>query len=160
MGFTLDGAKAARLLLLQFPVEAIAEAVKCNPATIYRMRNNIWMFGSSLKPCLHVIGYPRKLTSASKTILLDWLNRNRTATQDEMVWFIWEECGIYVSQATVLRALKRLKWSRKKARRIAIALSLDLRRGYIASMAGIRAEQIVFLDESLFNETTGWHLTA
>src|SRR5437667_8638322 len=34
MGFTLDGAKAARLLLLQFPVEAIAGAVKCNPAII------------------------------------------------------------------------------------------------------------------------------
>ena len=27
-------------------------------------------------------------------------------------------------------------------------------------MAGIRAEQMVFLDESLFNKTTGWRLTA
>jgi hypothetical protein len=27
-------------------------------------------------------------------------------------------------------------------------------------MVGIKAEQMVFLDESGFNKTTGWHLTA
>jgi hypothetical protein len=30
----------------------------------------------------------------------------------------------------------------------------------LQEMVGIKAEQMVFLDESGFNETTGWYLTA
>jgi hypothetical protein len=39
-------------------------------------------------------------------------------------------------------------------------MSLEARRNYQALTAGLRAENMVFLDESLFNETTGWRLTA
>jgi hypothetical protein len=39
-------------------------------------------------------------------------------------------------------------------------MSLELRRAYLAEMAHIQAEQMVFLDESLFNEVTGWRLMA
>ena len=31
---------------------------------------------------------------------------------------------------------------------------------YKTQMIGIHAEQMIFLDEALFNETTGWRLTA
>jgi hypothetical protein len=39
-------------------------------------------------------------------------------------------------------------------------MSFELRRAYLAEMAHIQAEQMVFLDESLFNEVTGWRLMA
>jgi hypothetical protein len=39
-------------------------------------------------------------------------------------------------------------------------MSLKLRRAYLAEMAHIQAEQMVLLDESLFNKVTGWRLTA
>ena len=77
-----------------------------------------------------------------------------------MAWFLWEECGIHVNQSTVSRILKRRKWLKKQAQQMAQNLSLDLWRGFLSEMAGIYTEQMVFLDESLFNETTGWHLTA
>src|SRR6266536_5540915 len=63
-----------------------------------------------------------------------------------MVWFLWEECGDIVSKATVSRTLKREAWSKKKAQRIVYNISYDLRKDYLTSMAGIRAEQMVFLN--------------
>ena len=63
-----------------------------------------------------------------------------------MVWFLWEKCGDIVSKATVSRTLKREAWSKKKAQRIAHNISHDLRKDYLTSMAGIRAEQMVFLN--------------
>jgi transposase len=36
----------------------------------------------------------------------------------------------------------------------------QLRNDYLASMAGILAHQMVFLDETIFNEVTGWRLMA
>jgi DDE superfamily endonuclease len=54
----------------------------------------------------------------------------------------------------------RVRYSRKKARRVAKTMSLELRRAYLAEMAHIEEEQMVFLDESLFNEVTGWRLMA
>jgi hypothetical protein len=77
-----------------------------------------------------------------------------------MAWFLWEEYGIRVSQSTVSRFLTRIKWSRKKARRVAKRQCQQLRNDYLANMAGILAHQMVFLDETIFNEVTGWRLMA
>jgi|SRR6266536_5132306 len=77
-----------------------------------------------------------------------------------MAQFLREEHGVDVNQSTISRLLKRAKWTRKRARRIAKRMDFSLRNDYLASIAGIRAHQMVFLDESLFNETTGWRLTA
>ena len=65
-----------------------------------------------------------------------------------------------VSDSTISRVLKGRRWSRKKARREAQAAHPQARADYIALTTGLRAENMVFLDESLFNETTGWRLTA
>jgi hypothetical protein len=124
------------------------------------MQRRLWLYGSISRPFRHVIGCPRKITRADEKRLFDFLVRNPTVNQEEMTWFLWEECGIQVNQSTVSRVLKRLMWLRKKARRIARKINDELRRAYMVDMAGILAEQMVFLDESMFNETTGWRLTA
>ena len=162
-GLPLDPAsraKVVRYLLLGWRPDAIAKEVHCHPVTIYRIEHCLWIRGSVKKPHCHAIGHPRSLTLANEDTLLQYLNRHPTAVQHEMAWFLWEECGIHVNQSTISRVLKRRKWSKKQARRMAQNLSLDLRRGFLSEMTGIRAEQMVFLDESLFNETTGWRLTA
>ena len=105
------------------------------------------------------MGCPRKITREDEKRLVGFLVRNLTANQGEMIWFLWEEYSIQVNQSTVSRALKRLKWSRKKARRIARRVNDELRRAYMVDMVGILAEQMVFLDEFIFNEITGWRLT-
>jgi hypothetical protein len=118
------------------------------------------MHGAPYAPRRQTMGCPRKLTKRAEDLLIQFITRNPTANQEEITWFIWEECGIRASQPTISRFLTRVKYSRKKARRVARTMSLDLRRAYLAEIAHIQAEQMVFLDESLFNEVTGWRLTA
>lgn len=61
-----------------------------------------------------------------------------------------------MSQSTISRTLKRQKWTRKELRRISLNRSGDLRRLYIDDIRHFAAEDLVFLDESIFNEKTGW----
>jgi transposase len=104
-------AKAVRYLLLQWPVDEIARAIHCDRSTIYRMQNNLWLYGSAVKPHRRPRGCPFKMTKASED-LVQFLLRNPTSSQAEMAWFLWEECGIRASQPTISRFLKRIKWSR------------------------------------------------
>lgn len=124
------------------------------------MQQNLWIYGSTVKPQRRQRGQPRKLTKECENRLIQYLLRNPTANQEEMAWFIWEEYGIRVNQSTVSRFLTRIKWSRKKARRVAKRQCQQLRNDYLANMAGILAHQMVFLDETIFNEMTGWRLMA
>ena len=153
-------AKAVRYLLLQWQPKDIAQELRCTVIMIYTIRKNLLLYGSLIKPRRRILSRPRAITPADGARLLEFLTRNPTADQQEMLWFLWEECNLYINQSTVSRWLKAAKWSSKKARRSAMNASLDLRRGYLAEMVGITAEQMVFIDESLFNETTGWRLTA
>jgi transposase len=162
-GFSLDPprrAKAVRLIHLGWRPDAIAAEIHCTTQTIYNMRNNMWIHNSPTAPRLRTIGRPLSITIAVLKGLIDFILRLPCVTLPEMAWFLWEEYGIKASESTISRALKKAKWSKKTARRIAAARSLDLRRDYLIEMAGLNAEQLVFLDESLFNESTGWRLTA
>jgi hypothetical protein len=76
-----------------------------------------------------------------------------------MIWFLWEEWHIYVHRFTVFRLLKRREWSNKSARRIDFQ-NKQLRQHWIADLLNLTAEQLIFVDESLFNETTDWRLRA
>ncbi len=76
--------------------------------------------------------------------------------QKEMVWFLWEEWGLHVHQSTISRILKRRRWSEKQGQRVGIRRNDELRLNWIAELLHITAEQLVFVDETLFNETTGW----
>ena len=57
---------------------------------------------------------------------------------------------------TVCKTLKRAGWNRKKGQRLGLRRNNELRQGFIADMLNVTAEQMVFIDESLFNEATGW----
>ncbi len=61
-----------------------------------------------------------------------------------------------MDRVTVQRFLKRMNWSRKKSQRMGDRQSNELRLVYRAESIHWMAEQLVFIDESLFNETTGW----
>jgi transposase len=56
--------------------------------------------------------------------------------------------------------LKRQKWTRKKLQRISLGRSEDLRQGWREEMRQYVAEDLVFFDESIFNEKTGWRYQA
>jgi len=61
-----------------------------------------------------------------------------------------------VHQFTISRILKRRRWSNKKGQRVSIRQNDELRLNWVADLLQLTAEQLVFVDETLFNETTGW----
>ena len=103
---------------------------------------------------------PRKLTAADEDAVLDLLLREGWRQQDEIVFWLWCERGVLVSRSTVSRILKRRNWTQKEIRRISLARSEELRTGYREEMRRYVAQDFVFLDESIFNEKTGWRYRA
>jgi transposase len=77
-----------------------------------------------------------------------------------MVLFLAEEWGVKTSQPAVARLLKRVRIRNKKGQRVGHTQSQPLRVAWQAQMQDITAEQLVFIDESLFKQQTGWRLMA
>ncbi len=61
-----------------------------------------------------------------------------------------------VGYTTIFRILKKRHWSEKRKQRVGIRQNDELRLNWIADLLQLTAEQLVFVDETLFNETTGW----
>lgn len=49
-----------------------------------------------------------------------------------------------------------MDWSERKLRSFSIRRNKDLRQGYRVQMARYTQEELMFLDESIFNEKSGW----
>lgn len=149
-----------RTLLLGWRPDIIAEHTHCDVTSVRRIQSNLYNYGRPSHPFPGQLGRRKSLTVADEDALLQWLARQPTANLDEMRWYLWEERSVMVSISTISRTLgpKRRAWSKKKARREAQAMSMELRAQYLLDMSGIWAHQMVVLDESLFNETTGWRL--
>ena len=107
-----------------------------------------------MKPQL-TAGRPKKMSQLHNQALLEYLEKCSTAYQDEMTWFLWDEFDLTVDESTISRALKQLGWNRKKAVRIAKQLNQILRNNWMIRLAGWKADQLVFLDESATCERTG-----
>jgi len=144
-----------RLLLLHWCPKDIAEEVHCHFDTVYRIQENLFMYGSPFRPQFRPKGAPRKVFKAAENGLIAYLEEQPWAMQKEMVWYIWEEWGINVHQSTISRILKRRGWSNKKGQRVGVRQNDELRLNWVADMLRLTAEQLVFVDESLFNEITG-----
>ncbi|KAF2812759.1 uncharacterized protein BDZ99DRAFT_518572 [Mytilinidion resinicola] len=52
--------------------------------------------------------------------------------------------------------IKRNRWSKKQAQRQSNRASEELRRTYLEVIGRYEPEDLIFLDESIFNEKTGW----
>jgi len=113
-------------------------------------------YGSIRRPHYRVLGRPRKLCQADEDAMFELLLSEGWHYQDELVHWLWHEHGASVDRSTVSRVLKRRGWTRKILRRIALERSDELRCLYRDDMCRFAAEDLVFLDESIFNEKTGW----
>ncbi len=60
-----------------------------------------------------------------------------------------------VSQLTISHLFCKHRWSKKELRRISLNRSEELRQRYRDEMSQFAAEDLIFLDESIFNEKTG-----
>ena len=76
--------------------------------------------------------------------------------QDEIRHWLLVERGVKVSQSTISNFLENRGWSRQTLRPFSINRSEELRDRYRRLMRDFAADDLVFLDESIFNEKTGW----
>jgi hypothetical protein len=64
-----------------------------------------------------------------------------------------QERNVEVSRSTISRMLKKRGWNRKELRRVSMTQSGSLRDAFLSNFEN---RDVVFLDESIFNEKTGW----
>ncbi len=145
-----------RLLLLHWCFKAIAQEVHCHFDTVYRFQANLFMYDSFFRPQFRPKDVPRKIFSAAEDFLITYLKQQSWAMQKEMMWFLWKKWDIHVHRFTILRILKKRSWSNKKRQRVSIRQNDELRLNWVTDLLRLTAEQLVFVNETLFNEITRW----
>ncbi len=148
--------KILRLLLLHWTSSTIAEEVHCCSVTVYNIQENLFMYHSSFRSQFRLKETPRKMFKAAENDLIVYLEEQSWIMQKEMIWYIWKKWSINVHQSTISRILKRKDWSNKKGQRVEVRQNDELRLNWIADMLRLTVKQLVFMNESLFNEITGW----
>ncbi len=62
-----------------------------------------------------------------------------------------------VHRFIIFRILKKRHWSEKREQCVDIRQNDELQLNWIVDLLQLMTEQLVFINETLFNETTRWH---
>jgi transposase len=119
-----------------------------------KMRSNWNHFEKIIMFVLIIKHRSRKLSQYHELELLKYLKQRSHAYLNEMCWFIWDEFEIFVNVSIISKALKRLKWNRKKMMRQAAQRNQQLRNDWMQRLNEWIAEQLIFLNESAACERT------
>lgn len=145
-------------LTLRAPVAEIAKIEGVGPTSVYRIRDNAWLFGdhTAQSAIQGRPGRPSALNDVAKGALRLFLESKPWAYQTEMQEYLLDECELAVDQSTISRTLKRMGISQKSLRREAAERDYDLRCDYMLSVSEFTANQLVYIDESAANEHTAF----
>jgi len=113
---------------------------------VYFLRQNLDAFDTVSPPPLSVQGRPRKITREAEEGILDFIEQNPTAYQDEIAEFLLSEYGIGTHRTTVCRALKKLNQTHKKTEKANNERDDNARADWRARLCEYKANQIVYLD--------------
>ncbi len=149
--------KILRLLLLHWISLVIVKEVHCHRNIIYTMQENLFMYDSFFRSQFRSKSALRKIFSAAEDVLITYLKQQSWVMQKKMIWFLWEEWKLNVHQFMISKILKRRRWSNKKKQRVSIRQNDEFHLNWIVDLLQLMTEQLVFVDEILFNETTRWH---
>jgi transposase len=141
---------------LNQPIPEIAVAIGVSERTAWYWHSNITKYGSIRKPRQLPLGRPHKLSVADEKALLQELRSAGWMYLDEMVQWLVVERGVQVSIATVSSLLKANQWSSKSLKLQSDRQDDVLRTEYVQDMRKYAADDLIFLDETLVNEKTGW----
>lgn len=147
-----------RLLALGWSPRAIASREEVGETTVYDIGKNLLTLGTPTQPSSswEKLGRKKKISEEDATALFEEIVYHGWMYQDEMVHWLFMERGILVHRSTVARLLKERGWSRKTLRPFSSNQSEELREAYRCRMHTFDADDMVFLDELIFNEKTGW----
>jgi Arginine repressor, DNA binding domain len=109
-----------------------------------------------VKPSYLLLRRPPKLLTADINAILEWLLHEGWRQQAEIMHWLAFKRGVLINQLTVSRMLQKQGWSRQVVYRISLTRSETLREGWRQDMRRFTADNLVFLDESIFNKKTGW----
>jgi len=124
--------------------------------TVARIRSYLRAFNQAYPPLFNLRGRPRVLTPAQESFIVDYLHDRPSAYLSEVQWVLQDEFEVIVELHTLSRAIRRQGWTRKTLKRHAAERSEHLRTRWLGRMAEWSPEQVVFVDESVSNERTGW----
>lgn len=148
-------------LFAELSPEWIATDLSISKRSVFRIKRNIETYGiAQCQPQFDSGGRPRTITPPLARALEQYLLRDPCVYQDEMALYLMDEFGIGVHQSTISRVLRRIRFSRKIARRHSYTQSMILRAQWISETHDLLPEQCVFVDESAFNQRTGWRRCA
>lgn len=150
---------AIGLLQAHWKPQAIADKNHCHVTIDLKWKRNLQKHG--IPNPLHALchGPSRRIYTAAKNSALKSMQRNLWTYQDELATFLAEEWDISVHRATVGRLLQEARLSRKRRQRIG-PQSQSLGTAWQTFMQDVIAEQLVFIDESLFEAQTCWRCMA
>lgn len=148
------------LLRLHWTPQNVADELHVSLSSVYRWENRLIMYGTLCSPHSQPAGRPYTIHPAAAHGLLEYYRKKPWLYQDEAAFFLEEEWALSVHKSTISRFLKRNGWSRKKGQRLPYGRSEDLRARWQADMNHYTADQLVFLDESIFKLQTGWRAYA
>ncbi len=145
------------LLLLHWASWAIIEEIHCCSVTVYNIQENFFMYNSSFRSQFRLKETLCKMFKTAENDLIVYLEKQSWIMQKKMIWYIWKKWDINVHWFTISRILKRKRWSNKKKQRVEVRQNDELRLNWITDMLHLMIEQLVFMNEFLFNEITSWH---
>lgn len=154
----VDRERVVLLLQVGMKPEEIITRIRCSARTISRIKQNLLIWGNSRG---RISVFPKQqgrpgIPETAAAALEQYIRRFPYVYQDEMQGFLRKEYGIERFQSSISKLLKKRRFSRKRAVRISQNQSIELRNLWRAEITGLRASQCVFVDESAFNERTGW----
>jgi hypothetical protein len=107
----------------------IATEAGCSEATVYTYRTNMLHFNEPMAPSISRMGRPKILTEEMMEVQpfamemsmdtdgnrtsLEFASERTSVYLDEIVWFLWGEYEVVVSESTVSRVFTKRRWAKK-----------------------------------------------
>ncbi len=109
---------------------------------------------SDVTSALDTIDRSKILSEYHAQKLLDFLSQQLIIYLNDMIWFLYDEFDIVISQSMISRLLKQARYSRKIAQRIVAKCDEKLCSEWEQRLMNWTSDQLVFLDESIACEWT------
>ena len=145
-----------RYILLKWSSANIVAEIHCAFFTMYQIRNNMFFYDFSFRFIFRSVNVFKKIIVATRNSLKKYLEKQSWIYQKKMMWFLWKKWNIFVHQSTIFKFIKRIQWNNKKNQRIDHRRDDDFRLHWIANFLHVIVEQMMCVNEILFNEMINW----
>lgn len=131
-----------------------AHNAECSKQAVKYIRSNLRLFGTTGMPPNRRGRWP-SVTPPMLEALCEYLLDKPGSYLDESADYLREVFGVDLTTDSISRALKRVKWSKKRMQQQAKEQNADLRDEYRHDISEYHSYQLVYVDESGCDKRTG-----